>query len=58
MTKKAETLSYSGTIRAIEQDSLYIYAGGATTLTVRKYLKSNMAYVMETANYGGVVYAI
>ena len=33
-------------------DDTHIYAGGYTTQTVRKYLKSDLSYVGESADYG------
>ena len=40
------------------EDLFYLYVGGATTNTVRKYLKSDLSYIGETANYGGVIRSI
>ena len=36
-------------------ENYYLYVGGATTKTVRKYLKSDLSYVGETADYGGQI---
>ena len=39
-------------------DDTYIYAGGQTTNTVRKYLKSDLLYVGQTSSYGGNIRSI
>ena len=36
----------------------HIYVGGAITQTVRKYLKSDLSYIGETASYGGAICAV
>ena len=38
-----QSASYGGTIRALTNDGTYVYAGGLTTLTVRKYLVTDMS---------------
>jgi len=53
-----ESPSYGGTIMAVAMDDTYLYIGGSTTETVRKYKKSDLSYVGETADYGGTVRAI
>ena len=35
-----------------------VYAGGYPTQTVRKYDKATLAYIGETANYGGIIYSV
>jgi hypothetical protein len=47
-----ESAYYGGTINTIVTDDTYIYAGGGTTRTVRKYLKSDLSYVGESPDYG------
>ena len=53
-----QSASYGGTIRALTNDGTYVYAGGLTTLTVRKYLMSDMSYIGESASYGGTIRAL
>jgi hypothetical protein len=59
-----ETPDYGGTIWSViisqngTKNGDYIYAGGATTQTVRRYYKSNGTFIDETANYGGVIRAL
>jgi hypothetical protein len=52
------SLSYGGNINTLWGDDTYIYAVGATTQTVRKYLKSDLSYIGQTASYGGSIVAI
>lgn len=58
MTKKTESVNYSGTINAIVTDSTYVYAGGTTTQKVIQYWRSNMTKKQETLAYGGNIYAL
>jgi hypothetical protein len=58
LTKKAESADYGGTIYALEQDSTYVYAGGATTKKVYQYWKSNLTKKAESADYGGIIYGL
>ena len=51
------SVSYGDTINSIAVDDTYVYAGGATN-TVKKYLKSDLSYIGETPDYGGIIYAI
>ena len=41
-----------------QEDNTHFYVGGGTTQTVRKYLKSDLSYIGETANYGGAIQSI
>ena len=43
---------------SIAVDDAHIYASGYTTQTVRKYLKSDLSYIGESAIYGGTIYSI
>ena len=53
-----ESPSYGNTIWAIWGDDTYVYCGGYTTNTIRKYRRSDLSYIGQTASYGGLIYAI
>ena len=52
------TVDYGDYTYAIAVDDTHIYVGGSTTKTVRKYLKSNLSYIGQTASYGGEIWSI
>jgi hypothetical protein len=52
------TATYGGTITSIAINNGFIYAGGTTTNTVRKYYEDNLAFVDNTITYGGSIRVI
>jgi parallel beta-helix repeat protein len=58
ITKIVDTADYGGNIRAIAADDNYVYVGGLTPQTVKKFNKSDLSQVAESASYGGNIYAI
>jgi len=58
LSKMGTSPDYGVIIRALAEDENYIYAGGATTKTIRKYNKSDLSYVAESPNYGGIIRAL
>ena len=55
----AESPSYGGTIQSIVVDGNYIYAGGETTQTIRKYNLNDLTYTnTESPNYEGDIWSI
>jgi hypothetical protein len=41
------SLNYGGTIRTLAEDDNYIYAGGETTQTIRKYNKQKWGVIKK-----------
>ena len=54
-TTASASVNYSGTIKSLAVQGNYIFAGGDTINTVRKYNISDLSYVGETPSYGGVI---
>jgi hypothetical protein len=52
------TPSYGGTIYSVTTNNGFIYAGGATNLTVQKFGEDNLVRVGNTANYGGIILSV
>jgi hypothetical protein len=52
------TASYGGTIWALTTNNGFIYAGGDTNRTIKKFYESNLTFVDNTASYGGDIYAM
>jgi hypothetical protein len=52
------TSNYGGDIYAIAINNGFIYVGGFTHRTIRKYYESNLGFVANSASYGGEIETI
>jgi hypothetical protein len=52
------TANYGGIIRSVTTNNGFIYVGGQTNQTVKKFYESNLGFVGNTANYGGDIQSV
>jgi hypothetical protein len=51
----SSTANYGGTIESIAINNGFIYAGGVTDQTLKKYYEGNLAFIGNTTSYGGTI---
>jgi hypothetical protein len=58
MAGLANSTAYGGTIQNIASNNGFVYAGGLTNSTVRKYHESNLVFNSNSVSYGGDIYSV